>query len=132
MATLVGIHPISEEEFAALLKLKSHLFGPFSGVTIDDYVNSASNTLKNIFDKLETPFLDTSLTFEGVYNLIVRLLLPQPEPKFGMFEVSRAAENSDAPALATLPASTGVYMPAFPSSINFLSHSLQGNIADQF
>lgn len=100
------------------------LFGPFSeDCDLESFIASSSLHFWNFFEKKEEKVPGTGLSYGLVVDLIDRLLSPQPEPRFGMFDMSRAAENSQSPATVMTTGSSSspaVHMPPFPSTINFL------------
>jgi hypothetical protein len=106
------------------VKIKQMLFGPFSeDFDLDGFTATSSGYLWSFFEKKEDIVPGTILSYGSVVDLIDRLLSPQPEPRFGMFDMSRAAENAQSPALvmaAGVSSSSAVHMPPFPSTISFL------------
>ena len=119
LSTLVGTHSITEDEFTALVNIKQKLIGPFNeDKDLLNFVEESSNLLWNLYEKSNDLIANTSTSYCQMFDLIEKFLSPQPEPKFGMFEMSRAAENANSAAL--MPSSS-VVMPAFPSLINFLN-----------
>ena len=83
------------------------------------YSTFAQEAYADIFNQTSKLFKGTSMTYAETFDLVIRLLSPSPEPKFGMFEASRAAE----PVKCVLATDAPVRMPAFPSAINFLNPS---------
>ncbi|KAJ3305308.1 Short integuments 2, mitochondrial [Kappamyces sp. JEL0829] len=118
LSSLVGAHSVTEGEFNALLAVKSRLF---EGKNLEEFVAFAQNAHLQLFTRNEENlFPGTELTYCQVNDLIVRLLSPQTEPKFGMFNAPATSEVSK--GLAAAPAvSPAVQMPAFPTVINFLN-----------
>ena len=102
-----------------MVNIKQKLIGPFNEESeLTDFVEESSKILWNLYEQSNELIANSALSYSQMFHLIEKFLSPQPEPRFGMFEMSTAAEN--AKSSAVMPSSS-VIMPAFPSSINFLN-----------
>ncbi|KAJ3320173.1 hypothetical protein HDV06_005650 [Boothiomyces sp. JEL0866] len=114
---LIGRQSINEAEFNALVLAKNSLFGPF--VDVQGYVGIYRSAIasaefskhfhEKMYSKSQELFQGSHLTFAQLDDLIIRLLNPPAEPKFGMFGVSAEPEPLSFPTTQS------------SESINFLS-----------
>jgi hypothetical protein len=88
-------------------------------ISVAEYSNFVKKAYSDLYNQSSNLFDGTTLTCAEAFGLVMRLLSPSPEPKFGMFEASRAAEPLKSAPAVDAP----VRMPAFPSAINFLNPS---------
>ena len=108
--------------------MKQRLVGPFNeDFEMQDFITDSSKIMWNLYEKSDELVANSTLTYGQIFGLIERLLSPQPEPRFGMFEMSRAAENAKSAAIGG-SSSPAVVMPSFPSSINFLNPAVVSSI----
>ncbi|KAJ3255313.1 hypothetical protein HK103_006336 [Boothiomyces macroporosus] len=111
--SLIGRQSINEAEFNALVLAKNSLFGPFVDVqSASASVEFSRHFHEKMYNKSQELFQGSLLTFAQLDDLIVRLLNPPAEPKFGMFGVSSEPEPISFPTTQS------------SESINFLSEPI--------
>lgn len=123
LATLIGSHSVTEAEFNALVYLKKKLHeqanrysaNPYSFSELD-FSSFAHDVYQGLFSKSANQVPGTELTFVETRELVNRLLKPKEEPKFGMLESLKAADESVKSIMTS-----NLQMPVFPSVINFLN-----------
>ncbi|KAJ3271434.1 hypothetical protein HDV01_006640 [Terramyces sp. JEL0728] len=117
---LIGRQSINEAEFNALVLAKTSLFGPFVGVqrysiiylSATASVDFSRQFHEKLYTKSQELFAGSHLTYAQIDELIVRLMNPPSEPKFGMFGVTVEPEPLSFPTTQS------------SDSINFLSEPI--------
>jgi hypothetical protein len=92
LSRLIGGHVVTEVEFNALAQAKTILTNP---TNVQEYIAQAEAIHAQLFHQSPDFFVE-NITFAHLNQLILRLLTPVPEPKFGLFgkEIDVVETNS--------------------------------------
>jgi hypothetical protein len=92
----VGGHAVSEIEFNALYQLRSLLTNSSDA---NEYITQSEMLYSQLFHQSPDLFATTNLSFAHLNQLLMRLLTPITEPKFGLFGVKEVPVKESIPIL---------------------------------